>query len=128
MDAVEEQVETLCSTFNDCFEDLGIEGDLGFETELDEKCVEADRMYIHCYLECIFRKRQMGGTEEQLRLQAEIDAQRRCIQSLKFIEKQRSLSGGDWSWWLWQCSQGAMGRQACCCEEAPTGCVPGSRS
>ena len=46
-DDVQEQVEALCSTFKDCFEDLGVEEDLGLETALDENCVEADRGYIH---------------------------------------------------------------------------------
>ena len=46
VETVQDKVQSLCSTFVECFRDLGVQADLFIQQQIDEKCVENDRRYL----------------------------------------------------------------------------------
>ena len=60
VEIVQDKVESLCSTFVECFRDLGIEDDLTMQQRIHESCVKNDRRYMYWYLKCILKGSPMG--------------------------------------------------------------------
>ena len=90
VETVQDKVQNLCSTFVECFRDLGVQADLVIQQQIDENCVNGDKRYLYWLLKCILKGSRMGmelGDDAHQELEEEIAEQRRRIQTLNFLNE-----------------------------------------
>ena len=90
VEIVQGKVERLCSTFVECFRELGIQDDLSIQQHIYENCVKDDRRYVYWCLKCILKGSPTGmelGGGAQQELEEEIAEQRRRVQVLNFLNE-----------------------------------------